>query len=235
MNDEIKTQIPRCAVTIVAAGKGVRFGDGAPKQFLTLGDRPVFAHSLRLFDELPFVSEIVLVVPRESGLPDEHRKWVEGMRRPAKCVLGGTRRQESVANGLAAMSKGYEIALVHDAARPFPDPAAIAELARAAAKCGGGLLAARSPDTVKRSGAGGHVAETLDRETIWLAQTPQAIRAELVERAIKELNRPEVEVTDEAALLERWGVPAALVESSIHNFKITKADDLEYAQSILKQ
>ncbi len=227
--------IPRCSVVIVAAGQGVRFGAATPKQFLPLGDRPVFAHSLRLFDSLPFVGEIVLVVPRDGGLPAEHKKWVEAMQRPARCVPGGTRRQESAANGLAALADGYEIALVHDAARPFPDPAAIARLAQAAAGCGGGLLAARSPDTVKRSDAGGRVAETLDRATIWLAQTPQAIRKDLVPRAIEEFNRPEIEVTDEAALLETWGVPVALVESSIHNFKITKADDLVYAQSILKQ
>ncbi|MCE5228193.1 2-C-methyl-D-erythritol 4-phosphate cytidylyltransferase [bacterium] len=221
-------------MAIVAAGKGVRFGEAVPKQFLTLGDRPVFAHSLRLFDQLPFVNEIVLVVPCDGGLPANCRKWIDELARPAQCVAGGTRRQESVANGLAAMRAGYEVALVHDAARPFPDPEAIAQLARAAADCGGGLLAARSPDTVKRSNADGRVAETLDRDTIWLAQTPQAIRADLVPRAILELNRPEIDVTDEAALLERWGVPVALVESSIHNFKITRAEDLAYAESILK-
>lgn len=211
----------------------MRFGEGTPKQFLMLGDRPVFAHSLRLFDSLPFVTGIVLVVPREGGLPPEHRKWIDELEHPAKCVPGGMRRQESVANGLAAMSIEYDVALVHDAARPFPDPEAIMQLAREAANCGGGLLAARSPDTVKRSSAGDRVAETLDRETIWLAQTPQAIRANLVARAIEELNRPDVEVTDEAALLERWGVPVALVESSIHNFKITKAADLVYARALL--
>lgn len=221
-------------MVIVAAGRGVRFGDATPKQFLMLADRPVFAHSLRLFNQIPFVSEIVLVVPREGGLPDEQRRWLRNTRIEAKCVPGGTRRQESVANGLAALSGIYKVALVHDAARPFPDPAAIAKLARAAAECGGGLLAARSPDTVKRSGVGDRVAETLPRETIWLAQTPQAIRADLVARAIEEFNRPEIEVTDEAALLECWGVPVALVESSIQNFKITRAADLVYAESLAR-
>ncbi|MEN6625358.1 MAG: 2-C-methyl-D-erythritol 4-phosphate cytidylyltransferase [Candidatus Sumerlaeia bacterium] len=222
-------------MAIVAAGKGVRLGNATPKQFLVLGGRPVFAHSLELFDGLDFVTDIALVVPRDGGLPDEHRRWLGGLNHAIKVVAGGARRQESVANGLAALDAPYDVALVHDAARPFPSPWAIAELARAAAERGGGLLAARATDTVKRSGKEQVVVETIDRGTIWLAQTPQAIRADLVARAIEEFNDPAVDVTDEAALLETWGVQVALVESTAQNFKITVAEDLLRAESILKK
>ena len=143
-----------------------------------------------------------------------------------------TRRQDSVAAGLAALGEPYDVALVHDAARPFPDPADIDRLAREVQRAGGGLLAMRSPDTVKRAGPTGRVTQTLDRAAIWLAQTPQAIRADLVPRAIEAL-RAEETVTDEATLLEQWGVEVVLVESSARNFKITHERDLAWAEAWL--
>ena len=231
--------VPDCAAVIVAAGRGERFGRDIPKQFLPLAGRPLFAWSLRLLAGLPFVKELVLVVPREGGLPPAGEAEVRALGRPVTCVAGGVRlRQESVANGLAALRSDYRMALVHDAARPFPDPAAIARLARAAAESGGGLLATRVVDTVKRArgGEGAPVVEaTLDRAELWLAQTPQAIRADLVPRAIEELRRPGTEWTDEAALLERWGVAVALIDSPAVNFKVTRPDDRARAEALARR
>ena len=148
-------------------------------------------------------------------------------------MTGGARRQDSVANGLAALTVPYDVALVHDAARPFPDPEAVARLATLTVATGGGLLAAPATDTVKRADGEGRVAETLDRNGIWLAQTPQAIRADLVGRAIADLRSPGLEVTDEAALLERWGVPVALVDGGAGNFKVTRPADLRLAEALV--
>ncbi len=228
-------KVPRAGVVIVAGGRGLRLGAPVPKQFLPLADRPVFAHSLALFDALEFVTQLVLVVPAEGGLPAGMERWLEGLSRPARLVPGGReRRQQSVAHGLAALSEPFDVALVHDAARPFPDSAAIARLTRAAADLGGGLLAARSPDTIKLADADGRVERTLDRRQIWLAQTPQALRADLVAHAVEELTHPDApEYTDEAALLESWGVPVALVESTTGNFKITHGEDLARAEALL--
>jgi 2-C-methyl-D-erythritol 4-phosphate cytidylyltransferase len=228
--------IPTCAAVIVAAGRSERFGGSIPKQFVLLAGRPLFAYSLRLLAGLPFVSELVLVVPLGEGLPPRCSAELDDLNREIKIVEGGAvRRQDSVANGLAALAAPYQVALIHDAARPFPDPVAVAELARRAADCGGGLLAAPSPDTVKRAGPDRFVARTLDREGIWLAQTPQAIRADHVARAVQELRRPDLDLTDEAALLESWGVSVALIQSTIHNFKITHPADLALAEAMLQR
>jgi len=225
---------PRAGVVLVAAGKGERLGQATPKQFLLLAGRPLFSYSLHLFDALPFVTRIVLVVP-PAGLPSGQADELERLRHPWAVVTGGRRRQDSVAAGLAALGAPFDVALVHDAARPFPNPEDIERLVHATARTGGGLLAMRSPDTVKRAAPGGNVvAETLDRAAIWLAQTPQAIRADLVARAIEAL-RSDLDVTDEVSLLEQWGIEVALVESSGRNFKVTHADDLAWAESLLAQ
>lgn len=223
---------PRAGVVLVAAGKGVRLGAPIPKQFLLLADRPLFSYSLRLFDSLPFLSQIVVVIP-ELGIPREQQGELDLVSHPLVCVPGGARRQDSVAAGLAALSEPYDVALVHDAARPFPEPEAIERLIEVTLRTGGGLLALRSADTVKRADAAGFVAETIDRSTIWLAQTPQAIRADLVPRAIAAFRDPGQTVTDEASLLEQWGIPVALVESPARNFKITTPADLAHAEAIL--
>ena len=225
------SQPPRVAAVLVAAGEGRRLGDPLPKQFLMLGGRPLFSYSLRLFDALDWVTQIVLVLP-ESGLPPEQRSELEGLAHSLTTVGGGPRRQDSAAAGLAALSAPFDVALVHDVARPFPDPADIERLDCAAMQTGGALLAAHCPDTVKRASEDGAVAETLDRRRIWLAQTPQAIRADLVPRAIQAM-RSGPTVTDEAELLEQWGVEVALVESPARNFKITHPDDLARAEALL--
>lgn len=228
----MQSTFPTCGVVVVAAGRGERFGANTPKQFLTLGQRPLFAHSMAVFDALDWVSRIVLVVPTD-GMPEAARDALKAFRHEIACVTGGPRRQDSVANGLAALAAPFDVALVHDAARPFPDPKAVGRLAELTMQAGGGLLASPATDTVKRADARGRVAETLDRNGIWLAQTPQAIRADLVSRAIADLRDPALEVTDEAALLERWGVPVALVDGGACNFKVTRPADLRLAEAIV--
>ncbi len=225
---------PKAGVVILAAGEGRRLPSVSPKQFLELAGRPLFAYSLELFDALPYVTEIVLVIPR-GGLPGEHRDQVIGLDHRLTETTGGERRQDSAAAGLGMLHEPCDVALVHDAARPFAAPKAIGRLVVAADRTGGGLLAVPASDTVKLAGSERYVAETLDRERVWLAQTPQAIRADLVDQVIEELRRPDLNVTDEAAVLERLGVPVALVEGDRRNFKITTPGDLAHAEAILAQ
>jgi 2-C-methyl-D-erythritol 4-phosphate cytidylyltransferase len=185
--------------------------------------------------DLPFVSEVALVLP-EATSPGEWGDLLSPYGDRLICTVGGARRQDSVAAGLAVLRWPYDVALVHDAARPFVKGENVARLAQATLFSGGGLLAMRSADTVKRAMSGPGcpcVAETLDRETIWLAQTPQAIRADLVPRAIEAFRDPANTVTDEASLLEQWGVPVTLVESSSLNFKVTHPEDFAKAEAIL--
>ena len=219
-------------VVLVAAGSSSRFGGDVPKQFRMLGGLPVFAHALRAFDGMACISQIVLVLPGE-GLPQACEAALNGLTKPFSRVTGGARRQDSTAAGLAALDRSIGVALVHDAARPFPPAGAVERLVHETIAHGGGILAARATDTVKRDDGAGNVMQTLDRATVWLAQTPQAIRADLIPRAIAELRDPACDVTDEAMLLERWGVAVRLVESSPENFKITRSEDFERAVRML--
>jgi len=223
-------------VVIVAAGRSLRFGGSVPKQFQALGGQPVFAHSLHCFDRLQAVSKLVLVMPASGEHPDISG-WLEDRHCPVIRVAGGERRQDSSANGLEVLLNGpsgeCDVAMVHDAARPFVDPDAVTRLAMTAMQVGGGLLASRCRDTVKTEDGAGKVLRTLDRDEIWLAQTPQAIRMDHVSRAIECCRDPAIEATDEAAVLEQLGIPVSPVESSWINFKITSSEDLAVAESIL--
>lgn len=152
-------------------------------------------------------------------------------------VAGGARRQDSTLAGLRALTDppelGLDVALVHDAARPFPPVAALAPLVARALESGGALLAIPATDTIKRAAPDGTVAETLDRSELRLAQTPQAIRADRL-ASLARLLRSEREFTDESAALESLGVRVALVAGSTENFKITRADDLLRAEALLR-
>ncbi len=227
---------PSIGVVIVAAGRGLRFGGSVPKQFQDLGGQPVFMHSLYCFDRMQSVSKLVLVMPASGEHPDISG-WLEGRDCPVIRVIGGERRQDSSANGLEALLNGpsgeCDVAMVHDAARPFVDPDAVSRLAMSAMQAGGGVLASRCRDTVKAEDGAGKILRTLDRDEIWLAQTPQAIRMDHVSKAIECCRDPAIDATDEAAVLEKLGIPVRPVESSWINFKITSSEDLAVAESIL--
>lgn len=219
----------RVGVVMVAAGRGQRFGSELPKQFAPLGGRPVYQHALSVFESLNEVVEIVLVLPRDGLPPGMQPDW-EGR---ARAVSGGAGRQDSVAAGLRALGSSIDLALVHDAARPFPPADAIRNLIERSIQHGGGLLALPAVDTIKQSNTEGCVAQTLDRNSIWLAQTPQAIRADHLPQLL-ELLDGESELTDESAALERLNVPVVLVAGSASNFKITHPDDLARAEAHLQ-
>jgi len=220
----------RVGAILAAAGGGSRAG--LAKQWLVLGGETVLRRSARALAGCELVDEIAAVVP--PG--DEARALAElaGLGKPVAAVAGGAARAESVRNGLAALDR-CAIVVVHDAARPFATPALAAEVVRAAARGGAALAAVPATDTVKRAAVDGQsVAETLDRRALWLAQTPQAFRAELLRRAFDAAGAAAAEATDECALVERLGHPVALVPGDPANVKLTTPDDLEAARSRLE-
>lgn len=218
-------------VIVAAGGRGTRVGGESPKQLLSLGGRPMLARSVSLFDEHPRVSEIVVV------LPAEHVADGATIVGPVKCrtrfVAGGKRRQDSVRRGLDAMSGDLDIVLIHDAARPFADRALVDRVIDAAEAAGAAVPAIPARDTVKRVGRGGDVViETIAREEIYLAQTPQGFRREILARAMAG-DSAAADATDEATLVERAGHAVRLVDGDERNVKITTADDLERARARL--
>ena len=214
---------------IAAGGAGHRLGAGVPKQLLEVGGQSILQRSAAAFGCHPDVDELVVSLPPELAAappidPDEG--W--GFR---VCV-GGARRQDSVANAFAAIDPRTDVVLIHDAARPFVSPDVISRTIRAAAAHGAAIAAQPVTDTVKRVRHDGEslaIVETIPRESIYLAQTPQGFRVEVLREAIA-LGQSGVEATDEAALAERAGHVVHIVESSATNLKITTVDDLADAR-----
>lgn len=239
------TKPPAVRAVILAAGRGSRFSGhradpdapSLPKQFQDLAGRPVALHSLTAIASLPAVVEVAVVLP-DVDLPDALRRQLADPPHgdgsvSIRLVTGGLRRQDSVIAGLEAFSGPCDVALVHDAARPFPPRRALDSLVSRCLELGGALLAVPISDTVKLADRDLLVDSTLDREKLWLAQTPQAMRGELIERLLG-LLRGEAEYTDESAALESLGVPVGLVEGAATNLKITGPEDLRRAEALLQ-
>lgn len=223
------------AALIVAAGRGVRFGADVPKQFLPLGGKPILFHSIEIFENMAEVDRIWLVLPGDflEGFELLHNLSEYG--KIAGLVSGGERRQDSVMAGLTQLPAGTEIVAIHDAVRPFASAEAVAEAIRRARRSGAALLATPLVDTLKRCDTAGRIVETVDREQLWLAQTPQVFRVELIRRAYERVFSDGVEVTDEAAAVERLGEPVEVVSSDTPNLKITTEQDLRHAEWYLRE
>jgi 2-C-methyl-D-erythritol 4-phosphate cytidylyltransferase/2-C-methyl-D-erythritol 2,4-cyclodiphosphate synthase len=216
---------------IAAGGAGTRVGGDVPKQLLDVDGRSLLARSVAAFDRHPDVSALVVVLP--EPLSATGRALIGDTNRAVRIVSGGVRRQDSVANAFDAVPEETDIVLVHDAARPFVSAEVITRAIDGARSYGAAIVAVGATDTVKRIGAGGDsvIRETLPREQIFLAQTPQAFRRDVLRDAIA-MGRAGLEATDEAALAERAGHPVRIVEGDPANVKITTASDLARARQL---
>jgi 2-C-methyl-D-erythritol 4-phosphate cytidylyltransferase len=219
---------------IVAAGKGTRMGAEGDKLFLELGGCPIVAHTWRSFDEAECIDELLLVV-REgmqaafAELAEKHR-----FRKKYALVVGGKERQDSVWNGLEALSPGTEIVAIQDAARPCTSRALIAATIAAARETGAAVAAQSVTDTIKESRDGKLVERTLDRSQLWAVQTPQTFRVEIIRRALFEVRRRGLLVTDDTAACELIGQPVRLVVSARPNPKVTRPEDLPCVEALLR-
>jgi 2-C-methyl-D-erythritol 4-phosphate cytidylyltransferase len=219
-------------VILLAAGAGQRLGLDQPKGFASLGGRPMLEWSMRAAAASPHVSAIVVVVP--AGLVEEGRRLVDGFPIAASVIEGGDSRQASVHAGLSAVPAAAEVVVCHDAARPLAPPELFDRVLAALSRTGadGVVPVVPSPDTVKRVGRG-HVVETIARDEVGLAQTPQAFDAATLRRAHRRALRSGLRGTDDAMLLEALGHRVAVIEGAATNFKITTLEDLERAERIL--
>jgi 2-C-methyl-D-erythritol 4-phosphate cytidylyltransferase/2-C-methyl-D-erythritol 2,4-cyclodiphosphate synthase len=216
---------------IAAAGSGTRLGAATPKQMLDIGGGSMLAHSVSAFLGHPRVSEVILVVP--AGTTALALAEVLPARADAlHIVTGGERRQDSVANAFDRVGASTDVVLIHDAARPFVTAGLIDRTIDAAMAHGAAIAAVQSRDTVKRvahEAAGAVIVDTIPRESVYLAQTPQGFRREVLAAAVA-AGRSGAEATDEAALAERAGFQVHVVDGDAGNVKITTADDLEAAR-----
>ena len=219
---------------IAAAGRGTRLGAGEPKQLLEIDGVPMLQRAVDTFVRAASVHEIVVSVP--SDLAHDPPSYLRNRSKPLHVVPGGVRRQDSVANAFERVSAAADIVVVHDAVRPFATEALIARTVAAAAESGAAIAALPASDTVKEAAAGRAagqdptVERTLPRERIFLAQTPQAFRREVLRDALALARDTGIDVTDEAALVERAGHAVRLVMGEPQNVKITTVEDLRAAR-----
>jgi 2-C-methyl-D-erythritol 4-phosphate cytidylyltransferase len=219
---------------IVAAGKGTRMGPNVDKLFLELDGRPVVAHTWRRFEEAACIDEIVLVVREgmQTGFAELARRY--GFRKKFQLVAGGAERQDSVWNGLAALSAAAEIVAIQDAARPCTSARLIAATIEAARETGAAVAAQAITDTIKESSDGQLIERTLDRSRLWAVQTPQTFRVELIRRALAEVRQRGLLVTDDTAACELIGQPVRLVACPEPNPKVTRPEDVPYIEQLLR-
>jgi 2-C-methyl-D-erythritol 4-phosphate cytidylyltransferase len=233
----------KVSVIIPAAGLGTRMGrPSSPeksgvsrKQFMLLDNEPILLHTLRKFARVDAVSEIVV------ALRPEDREWAPGLlervqsAKPIRLVDGGDSRQESVEHALAALAPDTELVAVHDAVRPFVEVSTIEQVFAEAAASGAAIVGIVPVDTVKQVHRN-KIRQTLPRERLILAQTPQVFRFDLLKQAFARAREDGFNGTDEASLVERLEqVEVSVVLGSDRNIKITKPSDIDLAKLFLEQ
>ncbi len=220
---------------MVAAGKGVRMGPNTDKLFLQVAGRPIVEHTWRRLDAAPVVDEIVVVA--RDGMQGEFEDLARGFGalKPFRVVPGGKERQDSVANGLGAVDPRAEIVAIHDAARPCVSGGLIEATVAAARANGAAVAAQRVTDTIKESDDGATISGHPERSRLWAVQTPQTFRIEVIRRALEEVKRLGVAITDDTAACELIGQAVTLVESGSPNPKATAPTDLPYLELLLAE
>jgi 2-C-methyl-D-erythritol 4-phosphate cytidylyltransferase len=225
--------VPRFAVILPAAGKSSRFRDQHYKKpFVPLDGRPVWMHAAERFANRKDVVQSLLVIA-----PEDREHFTEKFGGNAallgiEIVEGGAERYESVARALERVKPEADFIAVHDAARPCIVDEWIDAVFAAAAKTGAAILAAPVTGTLKRAASDHTIAETVPRENLWEAQTPQVFRRQLLIDAYARRSQPPA--TDDAQLVERLGHKVTIVPGSPMNIKITTKEDLRIASALLK-
>ncbi len=220
---------------IVSAGKGQRFMEGRKKQFFLLADKPILTHTLDKFENCPLIDSILLVVGQEDmdyclkEIIEKNR-----YRKISQIVPGGKRRQDSVKNGMDALSRDANIVVIHDGVRPFVTREMIEDSIHSAQRFGAVVLAMPVKETIKIANADGTVLKTLDRESLWQIQTPQTFQAHVIKEAYQKATENGFVGTDDASLVERLGMKVHILPGSYTNIKITTPEDLILANLFLR-
>ncbi len=232
----------KVSVILPAAGLGIRMGHSSPeksgtsrKQFMLLDGSPILLHTIRKFLACSSVTDIVVAL-RPEDIP-----WVremlerETLTKPVHLVEGGDSRHQSVENALAKLPEETELVAVHDAVRPFIEPATIEKVIKEAAEAGAAIVGIVPVDTIKQVRKN-RISATLPRERLVLAQTPQVFRHTLLRRAFAKAREDGFLGTDESSLVERLEqVEVRVVPGSDRNIKITRPSDMDLARLFLSE
>lgn len=221
------------SAVIPAAGKGERFGRGSNKVFAEASGKPLLAYTLDAFERSELIDEIIIVVA-ESEI-DEARRVAEtfDISKVKAVVAGGNHRQDSVWQGISAVSDASDIIAIHDGARPLVSQETIQATVAAARFYGAGVAAVPVVDTIKSADPDAMVTSTPDRNSLWAIQTPQTFKKDVLHRAFERAKEDGYYATDDAALVEHLGHPVKLVMGAYDNIKVTTPQDLDFVETRL--
>jgi len=220
---------------VVAGGSGNRMKAGIKKQYLEISGKSVLSITLEHIMANRCVDHVILVLP-EDDIAFVENEILPHVKAQKSLVLvsGGEERQDSVYNGLKHVVNHDNLVLIHDGVRPFIHQTVMNRSIDDARTYGASVVAVRVKDTIKQSRSGSMIEQTLPRETLWMAQTPQVFRFSLIMKAYRYARKHELSATDDASLLEYINEKAVLTEGSPLNIKITTPEDLVFSQAILR-
>ncbi len=221
-------------VLITAAGKGKRMDSTVKKPYLVLVDKPILSHTIERFEHNSTVDDIFLIVHKsdfevcQNNVIEPYRyKKIRGL------IPGGETRQESVFNGLSALTDDIDYVIIHDGVRPFISDEIITKCLEAAAEWGASVAAVPVKETIKFANEDHFIVQTPNRKLLWRVQTPQVFRKRLIETAHKSALQEGKGAPDDATLVEKLGSPIKLVMGNYKNIKLTTPEDLRFAETII--
>ena len=219
---------------IAAGGRGERIGGVLPKQFVEIKKKPILVYSVEKFESCELIDEIVLVVPEDyMSFCSYNIVDLYDCRKVKRILSGGKERQDSVFKGLSVLPENTDIVVIHDGVRPFVSTRKIEESIESCRKEKAVILALPVNETVKRV-EDERVITTLNREELWVAQTPQVFEYKLLLKAYSKAMKEGFKGTDDSSLVERLGVKVKVLEGEKENIKITTAEDLVLAERIVE-
>jgi len=221
---------------IPAGGAGTRLKSHVAKQFLLLDGLPILVHTLKVFQESKEIDDIIVAVPPDE-LVSIRQELIEKycLTKVIATVAGGYQRQDSVRNCLEAVIGDCDMVVIHDAVRPFVTEELIRQVVEAARITGAASAGVKAKDTIKETTEDNNVWATVPRHNLWLTQTPQAFKLELLKEAYKKAYDEKFYGTDDASLIERIGKEVKMVEGFYVNIKITTREDMMIADALMKK
>lgn len=225
----------KIAVIIVAGGSGKRMASPVKKQFIKLRDKAILAYTIEAFQCMEEIQDIIVVTSKED-ISKVKTEIVEKYDfHKVRCIVeGGKERQDSVYNGLLAVDESMQYVMIHDGARPFISQSILKEAIEKTIRYKATVVAVPTKDTIKRVDVEQNtVKETLPREQLWLAQTPQSFKKELLLKAYHYAIEQKLAVTDDSSIVEAYGHKVAIVLGDYKNIKITTPEDLILGESFL--
>ncbi len=224
-----------CSAIIVASGCGRRMGSDIHKQFITINNKPILQYTIECFYNCSYINEIVIVVNEESIEFCKKELIKSDLNKDIKFTHGGKERQDSVYNGLKQVNSSTDIVLVHDGVRPFVTEEHIKKIIYSAYENIGAVLAVPVKDTIKVVNQNGFIEQTPKRETLFITQTPQGFKYDVLVKAYEQAIKDNFIATDDSNLVERLGYKIKIEDGSYDNIKITTKEDLYMAEIILSK